>query len=52
MRIIIDNDYSRYNLLERQRKNEKKKRRIREGSVYLFLFVPIFEVEFIARYIY
>lgn len=46
--IIIDNDYSRHNFT----RITKKKRNGGEGSVYLFLFVPIFEVEFIARYIY
>jgi len=48
MRIIIDNDYSRHNFT---RVTKKEKQRRRGKRIFILLFVPIFEVEFIARYI-
>lgn len=63
MCIIIDNDYSWYiysrKAKERKEKQEKiekagdregQRKRDEEEEAYLFLFVPIFNVEFIARY--
>lgn len=52
MCIIIDNSYSRKKKWKKkQEKMEKKGERKRdEEEAYLFLFVPIFNVELIARY--
>jgi len=45
--IIIDNDYSRHNFIESQKRKGMEER---EAYIYSCLFL-FFEVEFIARYI-